>query len=375
MSTQGWIGLRLDPLDVLFFRDGRPFGAANRVEGGLPNPQTLAGAVRTAMLGHYGMRGADFKDFHSRMQKGATAVEALAEIRPEAAWVGSTRFRGPWIGLKVGKDRVEPLLPQPMTTVKPKDETGKVFLRSKPLDEGVLPGWDGPLLPLWKKGRPDGKATRGLLTLTALRSFLQGDDVSLEQLYKPDELFGHDNRVGIAVNKDTLTSEEGQIYGIRMLALKPAAGLKDETRAEAPVCLYAEMQPGAGAPAELPGLGLLPLGGEGRYVGVKSVKAQAWPTAGAVQGRSLLYLATPAVFPGGGTLPSVNGLTVKAAASSAPSAVSGWDVAANGPRPTRFAIPAGAVYFVEAAGPDFDSLCSDAALAQEGWGFALQGKW
>ena len=49
MTTQtnrGWIGLKIDPLDVLFFRDGRPFGAAIRASGRLPNPQTLAGALR-----------------------------------------------------------------------------------------------------------------------------------------------------------------------------------------------------------------------------------------------------------------------------------------------------------------------------------------
>ncbi len=49
-----WVGLRLDPLDTLFFRDGRPFDAANRVVGGLPNPQTLAGALRTNLLGASG---------------------------------------------------------------------------------------------------------------------------------------------------------------------------------------------------------------------------------------------------------------------------------------------------------------------------------
>jgi CRISPR-associated protein Cmr3 len=44
------IGLCLDPLDLLFFRDGRPFDAATRAYGGLPMPRTMAGALRTAML-------------------------------------------------------------------------------------------------------------------------------------------------------------------------------------------------------------------------------------------------------------------------------------------------------------------------------------
>lgn len=38
-------GAILEPLDVLFFRDGRPFAAAMRGSSGLPLPQTTAGAI------------------------------------------------------------------------------------------------------------------------------------------------------------------------------------------------------------------------------------------------------------------------------------------------------------------------------------------
>jgi CRISPR-associated protein (Cas_Cmr3) len=41
------LGLRIDPLDVLFFRDNRPFNVGMRGVGDLPLPQTLAGALRT----------------------------------------------------------------------------------------------------------------------------------------------------------------------------------------------------------------------------------------------------------------------------------------------------------------------------------------
>ena len=46
----GSITLDLEPLDVLFFRDGRPFDAAPRATSGAPLPQTVAGAVRTWLL-------------------------------------------------------------------------------------------------------------------------------------------------------------------------------------------------------------------------------------------------------------------------------------------------------------------------------------
>jgi len=44
------VGLCLEPCDVLFFRDGRPFAAASYGEGGLPQPQTLVGALCTRLL-------------------------------------------------------------------------------------------------------------------------------------------------------------------------------------------------------------------------------------------------------------------------------------------------------------------------------------
>jgi len=39
-----------EPLDVLFFRDGRPFGEATRARSGLPTPQVFCGAVRNWLL-------------------------------------------------------------------------------------------------------------------------------------------------------------------------------------------------------------------------------------------------------------------------------------------------------------------------------------
>ena len=67
------------------------------------------------------------------------------------------------------------------------------------------------------------------------------------------------------------------------------------------------------------------------------------------------------------------------AASSAGVAISGWDSIRRGPRPTRFAVPAGAVYFVDGPGDDaafLDNQLPDSVnLRREGWGFALQGVW
>ena len=87
-----------------------------------------------------------------------------------------------------------------------------------------------------------------------------------------------------------------------------------------------------------------------------------------------------------------------AAAVPKPLPVSGWDLAGNAheaqmegrtgavrgrPRPTRFAVPAGAVYFwkrgrksvADPVPAPLASLCDKPADAAAGWGLTLSGTW
>ena len=84
-------------------------------------------------------------------------------------------------------------------------------------------------------------------------------------------------------------------------------------------------------------------------------------------------LTTPAPFPAGWRPPD---LDLVAAAVPGHVAVSGWDMARNGPKPTRFAVDAGAAYFCRHSPGDDErpSLCKgeDAIL---GWGSFLRGVW
>jgi CRISPR-associated protein Cmr3 len=375
-NSAGWLGLRLDPLDTLFFRGGRPFNAATRVESGLPNPQTLAGALRTALLARTGF---DFRRFAEERKKGNETDNLRPALRTCGAkdWITRARFRGPWLALVRGEKSVEPLLPLPATLTQAK-AVGR-WSRGVPLEGIELPGWrdkDGALpdglSPLWRWIEPDPKAEGGWLSLAGLTKFLAGpDDPSSDEFFKEEELYGFDNRIGIGIDKETLASAEGDLYGIRLLSLRPS------------VCLYAEIQPGAGAPDLKSYLSEpIPLGGEGKYVGAKVVDARDWPAPDPARPKSLWYLATPTFLPfrepSRRSLPNVTGL--RAAASGPGFAVSGWDVARNGPRPTRFAVPAGAAYFVEGQASADDFLAGAGGqpadeLRAEGWGFALQGHW
>jgi CRISPR-associated protein Cmr3 len=383
------LGVRLEPLDTLFFRDGRPFDAAARATGGLPYPQPLAGALRTALLARAGF---DFSRF-ARMQRheGRPLAEAL-QVCGAPGWVVQTRFRGPWLALwRPGPDTVEPVLAVPATLARvagsKRGEPG-LWLRADPLMEAP-PGWERRhgLLPVWHRGPTQAKYPGGFLTLRGIDTFLNGGKPTDEDWFEPGDLYGADVRTGIAINADTLTAAESQIYGIHLLALWPRVE-KHGPWQEARVCLYAEVLPGPGAPGDMREwlTGPLALGGEGRYVGTTAgVPTVRWPglagSGGGAPSRTLWLLATPGLF--GGTAGTecwrpdrIPAVQLRAAASREPLAVSGWDIARNGPRPTRFAVPAGSVYFVEGPfTPPQQSLCTDSEDVAQGWGFVLRGTW
>src|SRR5262249_14829738 len=153
-TASDWIGLRLEPLDTLFFRDGRPFDAAARATGGLPSPQPLAGAVRTALLARAGV---DFSRFARLQRHERPALAAALQACGAPGWVVQTRFRGPWLALwRAGHDTVESVLAVPATLARVpglKREEPGLWLRADPLAEAP-PGWecrDG-LLPIWHRG-------------------------------------------------------------------------------------------------------------------------------------------------------------------------------------------------------------------------------
>lgn len=378
MSTApAWVGLRLDPLDTLFFRDARPFDAATRATGGLPTPQTLAGAVRTALLARTGF---DFAGFAGR-RKGDPAQlrEALKGSGPQECWpVFDANFRGPWLALAEGEEGpAVPLLPLPETLRRAK---GGGWSVTKPVRMGKELGWDDPdaLLPVWREVEADPKVEAEWLTLGGLTEFLGGGLPDETECMKRSALTEHDHRVGIEIDKDKLSSADGMLYVISLLATNPKHGGKR-------VCLYAEIELPETLATLLDGQ-LVPFGGEGKYVQVRKQLGSLFnDLVTPVADRNLWYLATPTFFPPTGRpLPKPKNATLIAAASGAGVAVSGWDVARNGPKPTRFAVPAGAVYFVEgqAEANDFLNLGETPKeqeqakdFRQEGWGFALPGTW
>jgi CRISPR-associated protein Cmr3 len=350
MTTR--VGLELEPLDLLFFRDGRPFEAGIRVGSTTIFPQTLAGALRTAVLA---ANGCDFVALGKAVQAGKSFAEALSVQSPGLAGVAALSVAGPWF-----MKETEPLVPMPASLLR--DEEGQI-IPLKPLRNG-LPGWapEHPgMLPLWTRSRGKAERLSGYLRLAGINRFLRGSEPRQRDVVGSEDLFETDSRTGIVVAPRTLTVETGLIYAADYLALRPG------------VSLYAELLgPEAALAQVLTAETAIPLGGQGRYVRVRRLAQPVeWPHQSRDGAGSLLLLTAPAPFAAGWRPP---GLELVAAAVPGHVAVSGWDLARRGPKATRFAVAAGAVYFCRDSAPMRESLCEgdDAAV---GWGSFLQGVW
>lgn len=365
------IGLCLQPLDVLFFRDGRPFTGSERSVSGLPLPQTLAGAIRTALLR---LAGCDFGRLKQAIEGGRSFAEAVNESCKDAQhWIGQLAVRGPWLARRGNAtDNMELLVPVPATMHLEKHRQSSRLHRLTPLPMGQLPGWNPPqdqqgLRALWLKHSSPTEPAAGYLTLTGLERFLHDGEVTSGDIVTADELFGLDYRTGIGISPDRLVAEESQIFGRGFLALKKN------------VFLYTEIEVPADTPADVlfDQLKTVTLGGEGRHATLTRLPSPfTWPNQLPTgKQKPLILLTTPCPFEAGWKPRILDGQLVAAVVPGS-LAFSGWDLARGGPKPTRFAVPAGSVYFLESIPNNWQqSLAENDEDRRQGWGCCLTGVW
>ena len=167
MGSGGSLLLRIEPLDTLFFRDARPFGPRAQGTSVLPGPQTVTGALRTAMLRKAGVElGRVAAEVRSGKTFGAAAAAAGGAV---GAAIGAVRFRGPGFG----RDG-DALFPAPSTLWRVSGD-GRI-VRLDPLGAD-LPGWKPPeagMKPLWRRGRDRLSRVEGYLDRRAMERFLRG---------------------------------------------------------------------------------------------------------------------------------------------------------------------------------------------------------
>lgn len=357
------IALVLEPLDTLFFRDARPFGAAMRGRGGLPLPQTLAGALRTSMLEQVGV---DVERLSQLIRDGRSLGEATQACG--CAWLAEVVVRGPFLA-RVENGASEVLLPAPATLQRPRDGSRELVML-RPL-ETAPPGWGPPcagLLPVWARTRTRLEPARGYLSSGAWKRMVAEDVTpAADDVVSPDDLYGFVERTGIGIDPERASVQQGAIYATSQLVLKPG------------VSFYAELTLPAGAPGTLFAKELtVAFGGEGRRVVARrgrSLLPAAEPREG-TKG-AWLMLTTPTLVDSAFGIPrALEALKLAALVHAGSEPVSGWDLARRGPKPTRFTVGAGSVYFVRTPpGRELTSLADDAEHARQGWGSYISGGW
>lgn len=393
------VGLFLEPLDTLFFRDGRPMFIGGRGYTVLPTPQTLSGAVRHALLQQVGYDFGWARERHHRfiqqavppddIRTGRQAWEdTLRRLWEEALkeggapeWVFSISVRGPWFA-RVG-ERLKGGAPQTAEDLEVfvqapallYGEKKKSLLQNeglklaKPLTREVsVPGWR-PLAegmrPVWVVSREDLEPVSGFMTLEGLTTILRGQVPERDQVVGSDTLYGQAPRVGVAINPDRLTGREGMLYTRSMLSLPDKVGF------------YAEvLLPSEGA-THLGHVQWLRWGGGTRVVMVHHLSSPVkWPSERPQNGEKIfLALTTPGLFEQGWQPACLRG-HLAGAVVPGQAAVSGWDLLRRGPKPVRFAAAAGSVYFLERVPETLPDLLSDRMKdCRQGWGCYVRGVW
>lgn len=372
------LGIAIEQIDNLFFRDGKPFGPeiGNHVASRLPTPQTLAGALRTALLAVHDFDFTHFRSLASQ-HRDKSIKTVLNEINAPKS-VTELSIRGPWLALQdKNSGDITPLVHTPLNLYASKTTRGDnaeeilEWSMAAPL-RSSLPNYMGPTAkPIWSRAAGNFKQPGGFLNLDGLDHYLKGELPPTGSWFAPSSLFTVEKRTGIAINPKRGTVSEGLIYTAGFLNLNPNLDGKK-------VIFYAEVthENKKVEDCGIDALKTIPFGGEGRYVSISKTKAVAWPTAEPQdkQGQ-LIMLKTPGVFLEGWK-PRCLEDSIEAAAVGQPLAVSGWDISRGGPRPTRFAAPAGSVYFLTPGrNTSFETISDDKEDRQQGFGEILKGVW
>ncbi|KUJ92905.1 MAG: hypothetical protein XD40_1911 [Archaeoglobus fulgidus] len=339
--------LVMKPYDSLLFREPRPFDVNNHVARTiLPLPQTLAGAVRSAIYVKYGSEVKDLIGF--------------GKEEPEFEILGHFfyRYDGKFELLVESPHDVT----QNLGLVKPHriDKLGITILMDS---EGI-------------KFRP----FNGFLKFSGLIDYLQGR-IAEDSVVERQKIFKKERRVGIALTKAKVTKEE-HFYQVEMLRFSDDCG----------IAVWVEDG------VDFDDEGILGVGGERRFVKfekreepecITNLRSKWKKIRDKINetGRLKIYLATPAILGAKGysskldydllgdigieRVRSVNFIGGK------PVIFSGWDFVTRKPKPTRYAVPAGSVYFVEFEGEvklDMPYL-KLGKLTKLGYGLCFMGVW
>ena len=186
--------------------------------GGLPMPQTLAGAVRTWLFGRL---GGDVEVLAAAVRQGAIFGDAVA-----SQGVRTSSRRAPRYSRSVVRQEREASCTDACDESSATSTEGCIgSIRSpRSFQVGRWRRWKGRD-PCGRRGSGPAKPQAGYLCTAGLERFLKGDIPRPDEILGAEDLFVYEDRVGIGVDAKTGTAGKGMIYSVRMMRLRPGVTL------------------------------------------------------------------------------------------------------------------------------------------------------
>ena len=356
------IGVRLDPVDTWFFRDGTPFTAQSAPQedvGSLfpPHPPTLVGALRAALARANGWNG--------QGQWCSAMCDVLGD-GPED--LGAVSFAGPFL-LRDAK----PLFRAPRHLLGASDSgrwEPRAFL--SPGAPVTCDLGDNVRLPELNE-RTLQAGDDEWLTPSGLNAALRGQLPGTDEVESSKCLWSTEPRIGLARDDDTRSAKEGMLYSSRHVRLHRGVSLGVRI---------------AGVPADWtrPFGQLAPLGGESRLAELQEWDSNLHFDAPLDQIKNTRRVVLTALSPldleqeiyvGKTPLNGLGGIHVVSACLERPQRVGGWNSGTRRPLALRSVLPPGSALFCEIRDAE---RFADAVAAGHGtvrigsrreWGFGI----
>lgn len=326
-----------EPLDTLFIKDGTPFNAGEGGRQGLsslfpPPITTCQGAIRTALA-----YGQEWTPKHP---------DQWPPELGDSNNLGSLELRGPFI-----RREGEFLYPAPLIILGKHEYEGMTLHRLYPLLRArcdLNPKQDVVLTGL-KKGVAGAEPLKeSWFSKKGIEKVLAGGLPSPNDVYKSEELWSEESRVGIEIDRQTRTAQDHKLYSTFHVRMKREV-------------IFTVSVKGVPEHWHHQAASYIPFGGEGRIASITREPDDReylpeMPELKADRGKVsfTITLITPAFFDKKtsevvqkGPVPWVPGNCISACLGKIIQ-VGGWDVAQRQPRPLQAFLPAGSTWFFEA---------------------------
>ena len=322
--------IEINPLDTLFFRDGKPFSMGEETWADAifpPMPSVIYGALRSAYFAN------NIEEFRSlkRENKLDTKDDPTNSLVIKAIY------------FKVGNDFY---LPLPLDCVKKKDsnkdDKNRVFLLiPSSLSEGIFINNSVKNILIPKNKEKIENVSDGLVRISVFKKYLNSIDSFT--IHRLSDWVIPESKIGISRSNKTHTLEEAMLYRVDMSRLKGISIIVE----------YKNLN--------IPEKGLMKLGGESKAVSYRKIDDNIdidFPEFENEQFK--LVLTTPAIFKNGwlpkwidensleGIVPNTTcKIKLMTAAVGKAISVGGFDMKKRKPKPMYKAVPAGSVYYFE----------------------------